>query len=146
MAELQKSMADGAAAGAGDGERLAAEVKRLEAEVARLHEDLHQAAAAVPAETTDVRAAVPAAEASPGPGPGVTDLRERARDVYDGINSALSELRTTIITAKGLFGEVGPKITDEDARRALGDALVDSMERTEDAKGLLRTLKELAEG
>lgn len=129
-------------------ERALADASRLRAEVARMSAELTALRTAPPPElasdehrVTDQMAAVPL----DGPA-GVAAIRERAQEVYDGINSALSELRTAVITAKGLFSEVGPKISDEDARKALGDALVESMERTEESKGLLRTLKELVEG
>ncbi|MSP60324.1 MAG: FHA domain-containing protein [Myxococcales bacterium] len=72
-------------------------------------------------------------------------LKARAKEVYEGINEALSELRTTILTAKGLFGEIAPTVSDEDARKALQEAISESMARTEDAKGSLRSLRDLAQ-
>ena len=78
--------------------------------------------------------------------PEIKDIRTQNADTNEamlGINEALCDLRTTIITAKGLFGEVSGMVADEDARRALGDALANSMARTEDAKGILRALKDL---
>ena len=48
-----------------------------------------------------------------------------------------------ILTAKGLFMEVRESVADQDARKALGDAIAESMSRTEDAKGTLRALREL---
>jgi pSer/pThr/pTyr-binding forkhead associated (FHA) protein len=118
---------------------------RAESKAQKLEDELKKAKAALDAAKADSTppegTALPEAAAAGGG----LDLRARAQEVYDGINEALSELRTTILTAKGLFGEVGPRISDEDMRKALGDAIANSMDRTEDAKGLLRGLKELAQ-
>jgi hypothetical protein len=110
-------------------QRAEARAAQLEAELKRLQAE---AAAAV--------------AGAAGGGDGHTaELKQRAREVYDGINEALSELRTTILTAQGLFGEVSSNIGNDETSQAIADAINGSMDRTEDAKGLLRSLKELAE-
>jgi chromosome segregation ATPase len=115
--------------------------KGLEDEIKKLRNELEAARAAKADTTPPDGTALPEAAAG-----GNGSLKQKAQEVYDGINEALSELRTTILTAKGLFGEVSKMVSDEDARKALGDAITNSMDRTEDAKGLLRGLKELTQG
>ncbi len=160
IAELEKQLSDGGAqlAALEDGkkatkerdelrERLArveARLKEVEAERDRLRGDLETArAAGVSATSEDVTPPEGTRLPEHAAAAGGEVLRAKAQEVYDGINEALSSLRTTMLTAKGLFGEVAPMVSDEDARKALGEAISDSMARTEDAKGTLRGLREL---
>jgi chromosome segregation ATPase len=65
------------------------------------------------------------------------ELKRRAEEVYTGINDALSELRTNILLARDLLEQHGPAVP------TLAEAIQLSMDRAEDAKGLLRSLREM---
>ena len=120
-----------------------AELSATQAEVARLQAEV---AVAGNASVTTSPALEGTGAATGGDGRAeAAAIRVRAQEVYEGINESLSELRTMLITASGLFSEVGPMVSDEDARKALGDALTGSKERAEDAKGVLRKLRELVQ-
>ncbi len=69
----------------------------------------------------------------------VGELKKRAEDAYYGINDALSELRTNILLARDLAGKSSPDM------RALGEAVGIAVDRAEDAKGLLRSLREVVD-
>ena len=73
------------------------------------------------------------------------EIKKKAEEAYSGINDALSELRTNILLAKDLVAEHGKAVPDHDAARTLEDAINVSVDRTEDAKGLLRALREVIE-
>ena len=115
-----------------------ARVHQLEEEIARLEKEL-------------------AAHAAGGGGGGaaatgngahvvqLTEIKKKAEEAYSGINDALSELRTNILLAKDLVAEHGKAVPDHDAARTLEDAINVSVDRTEDAKGLLRALREVIE-
>src|SRR3569833_2771126 len=70
----------------------------------------------------------------------LTEIKKKAEEAYSGINDALSELRTNILLAKDLGAEHGKAVPDHDAARTREDAINVSVDRTEDAKGLLRVL------
>jgi pSer/pThr/pTyr-binding forkhead associated (FHA) protein len=78
-------------------------------------------------------------------GNGVAAIKKKAEEAYSGINDALSELRTNILLAKDLVAEHGGAVPDHEAARTLEDAINVSVDRTEDAKGLLRGLREVIE-
>jgi chromosome segregation ATPase len=161
IADLEKELGDGGAgslAAAQEAKKIAVErdalkgtvaraearVKELEAERVQITADLAKArAGGVSATSEDVTPPDGTKLPEHVAAAGGEALRAKAQEVYDGINEALSSLRTTILTAKGLFGEVSPMVSDEDARKALGEAIAESMARTEDAKGTLRSLREL---
>jgi chromosome segregation ATPase len=75
----------------------------------------------------------------------IGEIKKKAEEAYSGINDALSELRTNILLAKDLVAEHGKAVPDHDAARTLEDAINVSVDRTEDAKGLLRALREVIE-
>ena len=75
----------------------------------------------------------------------IGEIKKKAEEAYSGINDALSELRTNILLAKDLVAEHGKAVPDHDAARTLEDAINISVDRTEDAKGLLRALREVIE-
>jgi pSer/pThr/pTyr-binding forkhead associated (FHA) protein len=109
-----------------------ARVHQLEEEVARLEKQLaaHGSAGAA------------GGGASNGQ---LVEIKKKAEEAYSGINDALSELRTNILLAKDLVAEHGKAVPDHDAARTLEDAINVSVDRTEDAKGLLRALREVIE-
>ena len=117
--------------------RAESRVKELEQDLATLRADLAKARTAGVSATAD--------DHTPPEGTRMPEsaLKIKAQEVYDGINESLSSLRTIILTAKGLFQEVKDSVSDEDARKALGDAIAESMARTEEAKGTLRGLREV---
>lgn len=111
-----------------------ARIHQLEEEVARLEAELARAKKS--------------GGAAGGGGNGHADIdaiKKKAEEAYSGINDALSELRTNILLAKDLVAEHGRSVPDHDAARTLEDAINVSVDRTEDAKGLLRALREVIE-
>lgn len=104
-----------------------ARMHQLEEEIARLEKELHARAPA------------------PGGNGQLGEIKKKAEEAYSGINDALSELRTNILLAKDLVAEHGKAVPDHDAARTLEDAINVSVDRTEDAKGLLRALREVIE-
>jgi DNA repair exonuclease SbcCD ATPase subunit len=102
-----------------------ARVHQLEEEVARLEKELSGHA--------------------PSSNGQIHEIKKKAEEAYSGINDALSELRTNILLAKDLVAEHGKAVPDHDAARTLEDAINVSVDRTEDAKGLLRALREVIE-
>jgi len=107
-----------------------ARVHQLEEEIARLEKELH--------------AREPATGGN-GQMQQIGEIKKKAEEAYSGINDALSELRTNILLAKDLVAEHGKAVPDHDAARTLEDAINVSVDRTEDAKGLLRALREVIE-
>jgi len=103
-----------------------ARVHQLEEEIARLEKEL-------------------SARAPSANGTVIIEIKKKAEEAYSGINDALSELRTNILLAKDLVAEHGKAVPDHDAARTLEDAINVSVDRTEDAKGLLRALREVIE-
>lgn len=104
-----------------------ARVHQLEEEIARLEKEL------------GARAPVSNGQSV------IVEIKKKAEEAYSGINDALSELRTNILLAKDLVAEHGKAVPDHDAARTLEDAINVSVDRTEDAKGLLRALREVIE-
>jgi hypothetical protein len=129
-----------------------ARVQALEEEVAKLEREL--AAATAAAGTAPAAAASNGHHATLGPSGAaggaersdiVAEIKHKAEEAYSGINDALSELRTNILLAKDLVAEHGSAVPDHVAVRTLEDAINVSVDRTEDAKGLLRALREVIE-
>jgi len=102
---------------------------------ARIHE-LEEELSKLATELAMAQEASAGAAAHTGGGNG--EIKKRAEEAYNGINDVLSELRTSILLARDL-------ITAGDTSAALGDAIQTSVDRAEDAKGILRTLKEVIE-
>jgi hypothetical protein len=73
-----------------------------------------------------------------GVGAGDAELKRRAEEAYTGINDALSELRTNILLARDLAGQ-------HQSTPDLTEAIQVSIDRAEDAKGMLRWLREVIE-
>ncbi|MDB4964456.1 MAG: Forkhead-associated protein [Myxococcales bacterium] len=116
----------------------AARIHHLEEEVSRLEEELARASKAGGGGGL-------AAGNGHGEVVQLTAIKRKAEEAYSGINDALSELRTNILLAKDLVAEHGRSVPDHDAARTLEDAINVSVDRTEDAKGLLRALREVIE-
>jgi pSer/pThr/pTyr-binding forkhead associated (FHA) protein len=70
------------------------------------------------------------------------EIQRRAEDAYHGVNDALTDLRKNILHARQLVGELG---ADSDAARSLAAAIALSVDSAEDAKGILRTLREVVD-
>jgi chromosome segregation ATPase len=107
--------------------------------------DAEQRIRALEEELSKVATELALAQQSATSSSGLGELKRRAEDAYTGINDALSELRTNILMAKELVEQHGDAVPDTDAVRALNEAIQVSMDRTEDAKGLLRGLREVVE-
>ena len=102
-------------------------VHQLEEELAELGTQLALARAELDGDGTPAR---------------MTQLRSRAEDAYNAVNDALSQLRTNILLARRLAGELG---TDGETAQSLRAAITASIDSTEDAKGVLRALREVVE-
>jgi uncharacterized protein (DUF3084 family) len=120
-----------------------ARLQHLEDEVARLEREL--AAAHAQSKSSAGAAAATGGGDHNGAGALVVEIKHRAEEAYSGINDMLSELRTNILLAKDLVAEHGSSVPDHAAVRTLEDAINVSVDRTEDAKGLLRKLREVVE-
>jgi chromosome segregation ATPase len=130
-------------------ERLRERVQKLEGErptgdhevsdqarMVQLEEEL----ASLGAELALARAASVAGTAS-----GLDELKRRAEAAHAGINDALSELRTNILVAKDLVAAHGRSVPDAEAARTLREAILVAVDRVEDCKKLLRSLREVIE-
>jgi chromosome segregation ATPase len=105
---------------------------------ARIHE-LEEELAKLATELAMAQEAAGSAKTQPSNGaPETSDIKQRAEEAYNGINDLLSELRTSILMARDL-------VAAGDTSAALTDAIQASVDKTEDAKGVLRTLKEVIE-
>ena len=120
---------------AGDHESPEARIQQLEEELAKLGTELALAQSSGNGHGNGHHDA----------GGDVANIKRLAEDAYTGINDALSELRTNILLAKDLVAQHGKAVPDADAVRTLTEAIQVSMDRTEDAKGLLRSLREVIE-
>jgi hypothetical protein len=116
-----------------------ARIHELEEELSKLATELALAQSQAPAHAGN------GAAAQASGGEEVAEIKRRAEEAYTGINDALSELRTNIVLAKDLVAEHGAQVPDAEAARTLTEAIQISMDRTEDAKGLLRALREVIE-
>lgn len=117
------------------------QVAAAEARIRELEEELASLAAQLAlAQEQGAGGAGQAAQAAGGDEI-VIEIKRRAEEAYTGINDCLSELRTNILLAHGLLGTS----SDEETVRTLTEAIQISMDRTEDAKGLLRSLREVFE-
>jgi chromosome segregation ATPase len=74
-------------------------------------------------------------------------IAKRATEVYEEINDILSELRNNIVVADGEFGDLSGSFEGQagDSVRIIKEALEALVGNAEDAKGVLRGLKELVE-
>lgn len=120
-----------------DGELDEVRMRQLEEELAQLGSELALAKAELETARTNGAAA---AHKNGADDDAVREIKARANDAYNGVNDALSELRTNILLARRLVGELG---ADSEAARSLAQAIGASIDRAEDAKGILRTLREL---
>jgi len=77
----------------------------------------------------------------------VAAMAERAHEVYEAINDILSELRNNAVLADGEFGDLAGQIEGQnpDSIRIIKEAIDALVGNAEDAKGALRSLKELVE-
>ncbi len=109
-------------------------IGQLEEELANLGSEL----AIAKAELEGARAAAPASGESDQL---LREIQRRAEEAYNGVNDALSELRTNVLLARQLVGELG---AESETTHALAAAISSSVDRAEDAKGILRVLREVA--
>jgi predicted nucleic acid-binding Zn-ribbon protein len=76
---------------------------------------------------------------------GDTSVREKALEVYNNVNDVLAELRVNISVVRDEFAAFAGKNADTRAR-TIRDAIEAAAGQTEDVKGVLRNLREVAEG
>jgi hypothetical protein len=79
-----------------------------------------------------------------GGGGGGSEIREKALEVYNSVNDVLAELRVNISVVRDEFDNFAGKNADSRAR-TIRDAIEAAAGQTEDVKGVLRNLRELAE-
>lgn len=75
----------------------------------------------------------------------LAEMRHVATDAYDGINDALSELRMAIVLAQETFNKMERTLPDKEVGRKLRDAIDETMNRADEAKGHIRSLRSLIE-
>jgi hypothetical protein len=71
-------------------------------------------------------------------------IKDRAIDVHDSINDVLSELRNNAMILHEEFSRKPPERSG-DSSRIMGDAIEAVLAHAEEAKGVLRKLRELVE-
>lgn len=86
--------------------------------------------------------------AAPAPAGGgdelVAAIRDRAMDVYEEVNDILSEIRNNVRLISGEFADM-TRGSSEDSVRIISDTIQTLIDSAEDAKGIVRALRELAE-
>ena len=127
----------------------AAEARAAEQErrVKTLEAELEAARAEVKQARTDAESAAQRAGgeiAGEAAGAGGDAIRSRAEEVYENINDVLSELRNNLILVQGEFGDLARERSD-DSSRIISETLETLVGNAEDAKGVLRGLRELVE-
>ena len=75
----------------------------------------------------------------------LAEMKHVATDAYDGINDALSELRMAIVLAQETFNKMERTLPDKEVGRKLRDAIDETMNRADEAKGHIRSLRSLIE-
>jgi hypothetical protein len=70
---------------------------------------------------------------------------DRALEVHDAINDILSELRNNLVLIQGEWEGVASKEDGSDSARMITETLDSLMGNAEEAKGELRSLRELVE-
>ena len=73
----------------------------------------------------------------------IAELKSVAASAYDGINDALSELRLSIVMAQNTFEKTERTIADREAAKTVREAIEQTLERAEEAKGHIRSLRSL---
>ena len=124
----------------------------LRGKVADLEFQLHSAEATAAAATAAAAAAPVAATAAPVDHAKIqlaeqqlAELRHVATDAYDGINDSLSELRMSIVLAQETFNKMERTLPEKEVGRKLRDAIDETMNRADEAKGHIRSLRSLIE-
>lgn len=75
----------------------------------------------------------------------LAEMKHVATDAYDGINDSLSELRMAIVLAQETFNKMERTLPDKEVGRKLRDAIDETMNRADEAKGHIRSLRSLIE-
>lgn len=75
----------------------------------------------------------------------LTEMKQVATDAYDGINDALSELRMSIVMAQETFNKLERGLPDKEVAKKLRGAIDETMNRADEAKGHIRSLRSLIE-
>ena len=148
----------GASGGADDSERLAAEsdelrkkVKLAQDKATEFERSIKTLTAEIDAAKQDAKHARAEAEAAAllggdvaevSSGGDMEEIAAKANEVYEGINDLLSELRNNLMVVQGEFGEYSKEDTGDSARM-ISDTIETLVGNAEDAKGILRGLREL---
>jgi hypothetical protein len=115
------------------------EAAKMDAQKARAEAARAKAAADAHAESVIEAASAPSAGLATSLS---TELAERVREVYEGINDILSEMRNNMVLVQG---ELPNLSADGDTMQAVSDAVEALVDSAETAKGALRGLRDLAE-
>jgi hypothetical protein len=117
-------------------------VKRIEAELELARQDAKHARAEL--EAAQLLGGDAAAVSAGGDNVDGAQVAAKATEVHDGINDVLSELRNNIVLIQNEFAEMA-KEDSGDSARIIRETLEALLGNAEDAKGVLRSLKELVE-
>ncbi len=117
--------------------------KRIEAELEAARADAKHARAELEAAQL-LGGEAAAVQAGGGDDVDGAAVAQKANEVYDGINDVLSELRNNIVLIQSEFADMAREDSGDSAR-IIRDTLEALLGNAEDAKGVLRTLKELVE-
>ena len=71
----------------------------------------------------------------------LAEMKHVATDAYDGINDSLSELRMSIVLAQETFNKMERTLPDKEVARKLRDAIDETMNLADEAKGHIRSLR-----
>ncbi len=156
VAKLEEEQAAGG--GGDDSERMAAEAEGLrkkaklaQDKAAEFERSIKTLSAEVEAAKQDAKHARAEAEAAAllggdvaevSSGGDMEEIAAKANEVYGGINDLLSELRNNLMLIQGEFGEYSKEDTGDSARM-ISDTIETLVGNAEDAKGILRGLREL---
>lgn len=129
-----------------------AQVAALEQERDRLKiriADAEKQAEELEARLKDASTATTAPSLSTAPDGEAARMLKEFRDLLgtacEGLNDALSELRLSIVLAQETHEKIERAMPDKDAARKVREALSQTMERAEDAKGHIRSLRSILE-
>ena len=75
----------------------------------------------------------------------LAEVKQTAATAYDGINESLSELRMSIVIAQESYGKMERSIADREAAKRVREAIEQTMERADEAKGHIRSLRSILE-
>ena len=148
LAELEATSVGPADSGSAELERRTAELetrlKHATERVAELEAELKTARAELEVARLDARQPGVSEDTEVGTAAAPAALVDKALEVHDAINDILSELRNNLVLVQGEWETVGREDSSESARM-ISETLENLVGNAEEAKGELRSLRELVE-